>query len=1041
MQRIFSPFIALLNRISFTRKFTLLWLGSFVAIAVVSYSLFVSLGQVIRPSQRELQGLPLIEPISRSIQYLQQHRGLSAALLGGNANMRDRLVSVESQVIISFQVMEEMLPPSLIATENYQHIKAGWERLLKQGLNWTSAESFDAHTQLIEQAQLFVTLVADEYNLTLDQEVASYYLINSIVFRLPHVLEHLGQLRAYGTSVLAEKQLTEIRKAQFNVMRGQFENALNQLKLSLDKAIHSNPLLQQSIQVAYADIVSASRRITDLVESDILTGQLKTSPDVFMDLATEEINNGYSELHQALLPIARNLIETRIDRAERTLSLTIAIALVLFLIVGYIKFSIYYAIAGSIQSLVRAAHNFANGDLSQRIKLDSHDELSQIGDSFNKMADAFNTMLDSRKQVEQKFQSLVESSSDWIWEVDVNGVYTYASPKLKDLLGYEPEEVIGKTPFDFMLPEEKVRVGILFEKIGREKKPFSGLENSCRHKDGQIVFLETNGVPVFDKNDEFCGYRGIDRDITQRKQAEEKLKKLNATLEARVEERTHELKLAKDQADAASQAKSNFLSNMSHEIRSPLAAVIGFSESLITDNYNEQERKKIISTIVRNGRYLQQVINDILDLSKIEAEQLEIELTNTSIFLLLEEIELLMGMKARDKGLEFNITYHFPLPEQIVTDSMCLKQILVNLCSNAIKFTDEGRIEIEVGCDKNSRQIEFIVSDTGIGMTPEEKTRVFAPFSQADSTITRRFGGTGLGLSISDKLAKALDGQLTCESSKGEGSRFILTITNQDTDQSKLINSLEQVSFSCTDKYSQADIKPLAGSILLVEDNPDIQQLVSMYIRKTGAQLTVANNGMQAIEMAQAQEFDLILMDMQMPVMDGLEAIRQLRTKGYRHPIVSLTANSMLSDREQCEAAGADAYLAKPVDPQKFYRVLNRYLAENTAVNNADNSRELQDAMLNSPQYKAIVDRFLHRLPQILDEISTACAGKNWDELQAKSHDLKGMGGALGYPEITEIAARVNSLVKQKNYDELENPCAELEAVCCGILHKSKLLN
>lgn len=1169
MQKIFSPIISLLNRMNYTRKFTLLWVVSLIAIAVVIYGLFASLDRVIQPSQRELLGLSMIGSLSRTVQLIQQHRGYSAALLGGAEGVKDRITAIENQMESAFQNIDATLPADLTSSLSFQRIRQEWAQLCGQRLDWTMAENFATHTHLIRQIRSFETFIADEYALTLDPEPATFYLIDAIVNRLPPVLEYLGQLRAYGTGILAEKQISEAQRAQLNTLLGKFDNALNQIRLNLDNTAHYNSSVQEAVQAAYANIAESARKITGVIEADILSGRFDMPAEIFLNMATVDINNGYRQIHEALLPTAVTLIEARIAGAEKTLFLTTGTALLLFLLAVYISIGIYYAIVGNIQTLVRAADTFANGDLSRRIKLDTRDELCQISHSFNIMADGFSAMLKARNQTEEelqeamgKFQSLVESSSDWIWEVDTNITYTYASPKVKDLLGYEPHEVIGKSPLDFMSAEERANFDEFYETVIQKRKPFAGFENNNVHKDGHLVSLETSAVPAFDKAGVFCGYRGIDRDITQRKQdqreielrrkdfknifnstndsmfihdkqgniidvnqtayqrlgyskaellakklsdlvapefnsgiiaritriielgaavyesahrhkdgsimpveinarviewhgeqailgavrditerklAEDKLIRLNATLEARVEARTSELQLARDQADAANQAKSHFLSNMSHEIRSPLTAIIGFSESLQTDVLSPVERNKTISTVVNNARHLLQVINDILDLSKIEAGQLKIEQISTPVFLLLEEIDSLLGMNARDKGLEFRIKYHFPMPETIVTDPVRLKQILFNLCSNAIKFTDKGKIEIEVSYDPDFCQLKLAVSDSGIGMSAEEMAHIFDPFTQADTTVTRKYGGTGLGLSISLKLARALGGELKCESHKGRGSRFMLTIADHDQAQATVIKSLEEVSLHHHEPHDRVDIRPLLnGHILLVEDSPDNQQLVSMYIQKTGAQLSIAENGEQAITIAREQAFDLILMDIQMPVMGGLEAMRQLRAGGYTRPIVALSANALLSDQEECKAAGADDYLTKPIDQGRFYQVLNYYLDKNTSGTSPEKNRKQQQPIWESQLYQTMVAHFLDKLPQTLDEINVALEEENWETVLDKTHDLKGMGGSLGYPKITELAGEVYTLADRQNYEQLADAWAALREHCHVILDNNR---
>jgi len=525
----------------------------------------------------------------------------------------------------------------------------------------------------------------------------------------------------------------------------------------------------------------------------------------------------------------------------------------------------------------------------------------------------------------------------------------------------------------------------------------------------------------------------------RRKQAEDELSRLNISLESRVKARTDELSQAKELADAASKAKSDFLSNMSHEIRTPLTAIIGFSEALLSSDFEEEERKKLTATIVRNGKHLQQIINDILDLSKIEASELKTEQIDTSLFVMMAEIDSLFAVSAKEKGLDFSINYHFPLPDRILTDPTYLKQVLINLCSNAIKFTHKGHVVVNVSCDDQFKTIRFDVIDSGIGMTAEEVQHVFNPFTQADTTTTRKYGGTGLGLSISNSLASAINGKLTCVSQEGEGSCFTLAINNERTDETTVINSMEDVNIQAEIPYVDSEIKHLSGNVLLVEDNADNQQLVAMYVGKTGANLDIAENGRQGVDMALANNYDLVLMDMQMPVLDGLEAITILRKQGYTRPVVSLTANAMMSTREKCIKAGADDYLVKPIDLTQFYDTLNTYLAEvnettgSTEETDTDDS-EKSSKFYSSPRFLAIVERFKLKLPSMVVELSEAVRMENWDLVKEKSHDLKGIGGAMGYPQITEIARQMNTQVSDKDYNQVTLACAELEKQCQSIL-------
>jgi CheY-like chemotaxis protein/HPt (histidine-containing phosphotransfer) domain-containing protein len=499
--------------------------------------------------------------------------------------------------------------------------------------------------------------------------------------------------------------------------------------------------------------------------------------------------------------------------------------------------------------------------------------------------------------------------------------------------------------------------------------------------------------------------------------------------------------LAKEMADAANEAKSNFLSNMSHEIRTPLTAIIGFSEALLSSEFDRQEHEKLITTIVRNSRHLQNIINDILDLSKIESNRLEHRLVDISPYSVLAEIQSLIGPASRDKGLDFSINYHFPLPAKVHTEPVYLKQILINLCSNASKFTSKGFVRVDVSCDETFRHLRLTVADSGIGMTPDEVERIFEPFIQADSTTTREYGGTGLGLAISSKLAEAIGGSLHCSSEKGKGSTFTLEIVNELADSSGIINSMAEIRTLGVLASEVSEIRKLAGKVLLVEDSPDNQELIEMLVRRTGASIDIAADGKHGLDMALAGDYDLVLMDMQMPVLDGLGAIRLLRKNDYSGPIISLTANALLTNREKCLAAGANDYLVKPIETSYFYETLNRYLpaAEATTApvkGESGGDRRKYGEFYNSPGYLKIVERFRNKLPQMVTELAEAVRREDWERVQSQSHDLKGIGGSVGMPEITEVADRMNIQVRSGEYAQVRHTCAELEHLYQVILQQ-----
>ncbi|MFM8219740.1 MAG: ATP-binding protein, partial [Planctomycetaceae bacterium] len=390
-------------------------------------------------------------------------------------------------------------------------------------------------------------------------------------------------------------------------------------------------------------------------------------------------------------------------------------------------------------------------------------------------------------------------------------------------------------------------------------------------------------------------------------------------------------------AEQSSVAKSEFLANMSHEIRTPLTAILGFAENLLESELPETERRSAVRTILRNGEHLLEVINDILDLSKIEAGKLEVELLPVSIVQLAADVCSIMRVRAEAKQLPLRLVYATPVPETIQVDPTRLRQILINLVGNAIKFTSRGEVSVIVSClphDAPEPRLHFAVRDTGIGMTPDQSHRLFEAFTQADGSTSRRYGGSGLGLAISRRLARMLGGDVTCHSQVGLGSTFTATIATGPLDVTPWYADPSEVELD--DPHpTTSELPPLpAGTrILLVEDSPDNQLLVGQFLRKLGSEVEVADNGQVGLETALAavaasRPFSLILMDMQMPVLDGLSAVRQLRRRGYRHPILALTANTMAGDQQKCLDAGCDDFATKPIQRPRLHAQISALLAQ-----------------------------------------------------------------------------------------------------------------
>lgn len=652
---------------------------------------------------------------------------------------------------------------------------------------------------------------------------------------------------------------------------------------------------------------------------------------------------------------------------------------------------------------------------------------------------------------EERFRQIAEVSQEWIWEIDADERYTYSSPSVDDLLGYSPEEIVGKTVPEFIVPEDRAQMKTYLADMIRKKDPVFHITNRKLHKKGHVVIHQVTGIPLLDEAGDLIGFRGMTRDVTEEKRSETML----------IE--------AKQAAEAANHAKSEFLANMSHEIRTPMNSVLGMTE-LLFDTELTREQRELGETLQQSARTLMTIINDILDLSKIEFGKMAVDRISFDLRELLEEVAQIHAPMANSKSLEVVVRYVPDTPTLFTGDPAHIHQIVTNLVSNAVKFTPRGHVLI-TAASKNetdaSAHIEITVADTGIGIAPEKIETIFDKFTQADASTRRRFGGTGLGLSISKHLTQLMGGSIAVASQPDNGSTFTVTLpllidqkkaaaASSSTprlpaahilivEENELIRQIldEQLRYwgmqttsvpsereareilqktdptngrvraiivSCKNSrlckspfFSQLHstfpeppphvvvlvsaqpsdcsyrgksanryhvVKPLRHSqlynclarlltdpsqeaeettrasffqemktagkhfhatrVLLAEDNLINQKVAMRIFQKLGCDVDVAHNGRQATEMVKKLSYDLIMMDCQMPEMDGYEATAEIRryetaAGGQRTPIIAMTAHAMRGDREKCLEAGMDDYLSKPVSSKDLAGIVQRW--------------------------------------------------------------------------------------------------------------------
>lgn len=517
---------------------------------------------------------------------------------------------------------------------------------------------------------------------------------------------------------------------------------------------------------------------------------------------------------------------------------------------------------------------------------------------------------------ELTLRTLADSAPMFVWTSGLDGKRDYFNRTWLEFRGRSLEEEKGDGWMEGVHKDDLQHYLKAMKAAFAERRGFE-LEYRLLRRDGSYRLVLGRGTPRLDSNGDVLGYVGACTDMT-------------------------EIREAQGRAESASKAKSEFLANMSHEIRTPLTAILGFADILREDGEIEKapaNRIQCIDTIRLAGQHLLTVINDILDLSKIEAGKIEVEQVETTLPNLLGEVASILRPRALGKGVRLDVQLVTPIPRVVKTDPTRLRQILMNLAGNAVKFTEAGVVRILIALRKSEAGEMLVVDviDTGPGMSAEQVQRLFQPFSQVDSTMTRKHGGSGLGLTICRRLAALMEGDVKLvESELGQGSTFRLELPLVYQAGSEFVSSLDVVA-ALVPKRASGTVERLNGRILLAEDGLDNQRLIAFHLRKAGATVEVAENGRVALEKVveaagRGESFDLLLTDMQMPEMDGYTLCRRLRRMGSRMAIVALTAHAMAEDREKCLAAGCDDYVSKPIEKGLLLNVCDLWIGRESVA-------------------------------------------------------------------------------------------------------------
>lgn len=510
---------------------------------------------------------------------------------------------------------------------------------------------------------------------------------------------------------------------------------------------------------------------------------------------------------------------------------------------------------------------------------------------------------------EQRFRDVTDAAGEFVWETDINFNITYISERVKQVLGYSRQELINSSLYHFIPHDSKEHVEKIIKEHVQKGESFKDIEYKANTKSNSLIWLSTTGIPIFDEVRHIIGFRGTSMDITQRKSYEDELNK------------------SKQQAEKASAIKAEFLSTMSHEIRTPMNAVIGLTHLLLLENPLPSQIDTL-KTLKFSAENLLVLLNDILDFTKIEAGKITFEEIDFNLSDLIGSIKNSFLPKAEEKEISIRINIGNNIPKYIMGDPARLAQVLNNLVSNAVKFTDAGNVDIKVlliAQHKSEVDLKFEVADTGIGIAKDQLIRIFDSFTQASSDITRKYGGTGLGLAISKRLVEMQGGKLDVNSELGKGSIFHFYLRFKMGNPE---NILKEGSLFSGQYESFKGVK-----VLIVEDNQINQLVAKKFLEKWDIEFKIAENGEKALQIIIQEDFDVILMDIQMPVMDGYEASKRIRAlpeeKYKKLPIIALTASVLLEIQNKIMAAGMNDFLIKPFNPDELYSKIKKYIKLN----------------------------------------------------------------------------------------------------------------
>lgn len=1004
----FSPAIRLLNRFTLPRKFALISCFFALPLFLALFFLYTRIHEQVRMAHLEIDGVEYLAPLNALHDQIPQAMSLANAYLKKQGFATEHYPTRQSEIDSLFVRLAEVdgkLGEKLQTTQKFRILLASWEDLKSQLPKLSPEISDEQFQRLMNEVEDLMDQVGDKSTLILDPDLDSYYLMDAILLKLPDSSSIVSRTRKMvgsrpNDSVLRESDLNDLL-TQAGLLRYNLKKLERGLAVSFGE--NASRTVQPALDQPLSQYISSAKALLRIIDSIRQPdGQLRFNADQYQNAASTVLMTNTRLWERS----ARQLVEVleyRIRVLQDRLYLVFGLTLAAVLAVTYLWIAFYRSIMATVDTLKEATERMKSGQDDILVNLETRDELGQVGHAFNEVAHQL-------MAAGRNYRSIFEGSVDGIFRTSTEGKYLEANAALVRIYKYKSVEdfyhQMVKATSLYVDPDRRRQFREQIERDGVVKD----FDSQVYCADGSVIWINENARAIRDEQGRIVCYEGIVRDITEKKKAENTLQK------------------AIEAAQAANRAKSEFLANMSHEIRTPMNAILGFTE-LLKGFMHESRQRSYLQAISSSGQTLLALINDILDLSKIEAGKLELEYDSLDVSVILRDIQYIFSQKAEQKGLELRLEISPELPDSLLLDEIRLRQILFNVVGNALKFTERGHVTLRASIDparSTARSVELIleVEDSGIGISREEQDRIFEAFSQQSGQSSKKYGGTGLGLTITKRLVEMMNGKVTIHSEAGKGSTFRFVFP----DIAKVSNPLEARPKTEAQAYELSDLKPL--KILAVDDIAMNRDLIRAFFYGTGHDLLEASNGREAIEIARKERPDVVLMDVRMPVMDGLQATRFFKAdKDLKHiPIIVVTASAMQTEEAELKPI-CEGFLRKPITRTDLAGQL-RHFCETKAAVPAPAPAKVEKKL--SPD-SGNLSGLLPLLEACRSEWENLLLAPLVSEVTQFGQHLSGLAREYHCPGLAAYASRLTDHASNFDMSAMESTLQEFDSIVAGL--------